>query len=606
MNLLEESKQLLQKGDSENAAKLVKQILNMEESWEAMHVLGSALYNLGKYPDAIRAFEVSLRLNATVETVKRYAWSLCQLRRFKEAINAFEQFCAYEEDWMSLTLLGNLYVITQQHQQAIDAYSQSLALHEDWDSYKGLGIALCNTKKYKQAIDAFSQSLARHEDWQSHNGLGWALYNTQQYKKAIEEFNQSIALHEDWDSYKGLGGALLKTSKYEQAIQILNKSLSLKEDWGTYEMVELAIQKRSVNREKKLSACMGYIDVESNPAINALESIASEITKASISVMNELSFLQRLEMYKTIIIHGFQKVRIDVKFWEEGILVFTNRLAFISKSADGRGSDIAGALGVSESLENIFIICTRNGTNYYHFIAECLPCMLLADIHLPRDVKFLYPSLSVGDKGLNKGHAFHKQLLETLLPDRVFINGTIDTRINVKNAYVSYSMPSLFYATKMLKSMSSMLDKCMQTEMNYDMVYIRRGENEGRKLTNEMELIELMSLSAANFLVLDTWNHPWKSQVEILRNAKVVVSSHGAQLTSCIFTKQLDVIVEIWPESVEIPMRMLRYFCKEYHWIKSRFENAEVSAGHRSDHRLSIGNIETIKNILAKQGYTLS
>ena len=194
MDSLIASKKLVQDGLYEEAIQMVRQVLHSNNNWEAFHILGSAFFNLGNYSEAALAFNNSLALNFSNETLKRYAWSLYKNNNFNDAIIVFEKIKHQDHDWMSLQALGNLYLNKLKYQVAVESFTRSLDLYEDWESYKGLGWALFFTHQYQLAIEAFYNSIALNEDWDSYKGLGWALSFSKQYKKAVFAFKKSFFL----------------------------------------------------------------------------------------------------------------------------------------------------------------------------------------------------------------------------------------------------------------------------------------------------------------------------------------------------------------------------------------------------------------------------
>lgn len=79
-----------------------------------------------------------------------------------------------------------------------------------------------------------------------------------------------------------------------------------------------------------------------------------------------------------------------------------------------------------------------------------------------------------------------------------------------------------------------------------DLLFVTRNESSMRRILNEEEL--LPGLKDLGFRIISPATLSLTEQIDAFRNARVVLSAHGAQLTNIIFCRPKTTLVEIFPE----------------------------------------------------------
>lgn len=77
-------------------------------------------------------------------------------------------------------------------------------------------------------------------------------------------------------------------------------------------------------------------------------------------------------------------------------------------------------------------------------------------------------------------------------------------------------------------------------------LYLTRRNEERRKLLNENEIERL--LSERGFTVINPSDYDYKTQIGIFRQAKTIVSPHGAALTNLLFSSSDVQVIELFPD----------------------------------------------------------
>lgn len=332
------------------------------------------------------------------------------------------------------------------------------------------------------------------------------------------------------------------------------------------------------------------------------------IFEADSSIDLQYYFAQRLQIIKSSLLNSFTLLSLCIEHNEFAYAFISNeftRLILRNNYWFRQSFSLAKQITHDdiESIQDAFIVLAKNTINYYHFVAECIPCFIEADKVLPGEIAFVCFTQTSGNLTKDNCYSFHYQLLTYFFPKRKIISVDFigsPKLLRLKNIYSTMSLPFMIDTSYMLKDFFRSTLSCSQCLEIYDIVYIKRGENEGRKLLNDDILCNIIRKSSKNALIMNTAEESWIQQIEKLRNASIVISSHGAQITSSVFCTNLSMIIEIWPKTIATPKALCESFCDEYFWIESIFSTSLHDPNHHSDHYLSIENINQINTLISR------
>ena len=421
-------------------------------------------------------------------------------------------------------------------------------------------------------------------------------YNHCNYYQAIEIIeNLDYQLH-NYKTLTLLGNCYQKTQLKHRILYLAEKKWDQPHDPNALLMlliVDLASKSR-YSKDQRQPFCQGELKLGVNTGIT-LDKYVHEIFFARNDLKMQYFLLQRYESLKNIYKQRYCLSKLSIFYYKLGYAVIKNEWSD-SFDEDHWLSNFIEKRNIP-CIANSFIVCAKNASNYYHFVAECLPCYCLADSLLPKSVAFVVQSLNCGDQIRDRYHDFHLHMLSSLFPDRLIKRIDIGTDVKLVNSYTMLSLPSMVFATDSIKKLTLKLNLQISNETyNPEIIYIKRGKGEGRDLENEDLLLNILNEFPGKFLVLSTLEYSEK-QIEIIRNAKVIISSHGAQITTSIFSVKLKKIIEIWPKKISQPRYFCEDFCDDYYWIKSSFLN-DTDTGHRSTHKLTKSNLDHIYQLL--------
>jgi tetratricopeptide (TPR) repeat protein len=159
---------------------------------------GNALYEQGKYDEAIKAYDEAIKLDPNDAN----AW--------------YNKGVALDQH--------------DKNDEAIQAYDRAIEIDPQYtEAWTLKGIALDDQGKYELAILAFDKVIELNPEYSmAWNNKGYALVLQGKYAEAIQAFNKSIELDpNNADAWDSKGEALRRQGKYEEAIQALDKAIEL-------------------------------------------------------------------------------------------------------------------------------------------------------------------------------------------------------------------------------------------------------------------------------------------------------------------------------------------------------------------------------------------
>lgn len=190
----------------------------------------------------------------------------------------------------------------------------------------------------------------------------------------------------------------------------------------------------------------------------------------------------------------------------------------------------------------IYLITPEAKGNYYHWMIDLLPRLLLIKKNNLSDFSERSVILHFPPKSYEA---------ETL--DLLNISGENVVRIQpfelvvVKDLVVAnyYSNERNFPKWKktLLKEFKELVTTTNSSETEYKKVYLYRGNQRIRRLIQEEDLVKI--LRGRGFKIVDPQKLRLVEQIQILKQARIVVSIHGAALTNIVFCEKGSSVIEL-------------------------------------------------------------
>jgi len=204
---------------------------------------------------------------------------------------------------------------------------------------------------------------------------------------------------------------------------------------------------------------------------------------------------------------------------------------------------------------NCYCLRTRWGDNYAHWMYEDLPRFFSALPHLPKDTKFIVPENIAGWKieslnaiGIDQARLVPlAQHVETECESLWFatILGSMQWFHTSPDIAQGVSQKLIDYAAKQLSERD-----CSDLPLS-EYIFISRKGVPNNRLVNEAELTKVLDKLGFEIVLMENYNI--SQQVEIIKNASVVVGAHGAGLTNVMFAKPSAIMVELQDDSYLCP-----------------------------------------------------
>jgi len=229
---------------------LFRHALDVTENNYIMHSnFGGALFQKGRFDEAIDHFEQALKINPGFADARRdIGFVLLKQQKTDQAITAFEQALQIKKDWGEVyNYLGLAHAQNGQFETAVEKYNHALKLEPDYaEAMKNLGIALQRLGRTQQAVENWQKAL-RLEPYNpdANYNMGLFMVSMGDYEKAAAYFTTVIDEKPDWAEAKyNLGAAYYQMGKVEPAIENFSEALRLRPDYpNAHRNLALALAK---------------------------------------------------------------------------------------------------------------------------------------------------------------------------------------------------------------------------------------------------------------------------------------------------------------------------------------------------------------------------
>jgi tetratricopeptide (TPR) repeat protein len=223
-------------GDFVQAERLCRRALDGDPSaFDAFHLLGAALVQLGRPEDALRAWDGARAIQPQhVEVLKNYGVVLGRLGRFGDALQIYDEIVALAPGYadafynrgIALGSLGRL-------GEALASYDRAIALAPgDANAFYNRGNVLQRLRRLEEALASYRRVLALHPGHvEALNNAGVTLRAMARLEEALASYDAALAIWPDYaEALNNRGIVLADLGRCEEALASYERAIALRPD----------------------------------------------------------------------------------------------------------------------------------------------------------------------------------------------------------------------------------------------------------------------------------------------------------------------------------------------------------------------------------------
>ncbi|CAN1211002.1 hypothetical protein TUMEXPCC7403_12450 [Tumidithrix helvetica PCC 7403] len=208
--------------------------------YNVLELRGDALEKLGRYEEAIAAYELTMERTLEEQASKRFgafrgrisrqcAWMLFYLDRYEEALVYTDRAIAEDpENCCSWNLKTNLLDRLNQDRELIEACKQAIKVEPTCSKlWSNLGFALHKLKRYDEALEPIDRAIELNSDDEyAWNLKGDLFLLLGKLEDALGAYDRVIKLDPNFDGiWKKCGYIFYNLERYQEAFSYLNRAL---------------------------------------------------------------------------------------------------------------------------------------------------------------------------------------------------------------------------------------------------------------------------------------------------------------------------------------------------------------------------------------------
>ncbi len=225
--------------------KTKKQVKHFQQVWLKK---ATAFNRLENYQAALETCDEALKYYQSYELWNCRGLALDSLGRYGEAILAYNEAIAIESEYLWLwNNRGEVYTKLGQVENAIADFKKAISLNQQQSfvPWNNLGKLYYQQQQYQQAIITYQKAIAVKQDYvPALIGLGNCYKAEENYALALETYNQVIQIDDRaYEAWLGKGLVEESLQRYAEAANTYQQALNIREDKEDEEVVRQALQR---------------------------------------------------------------------------------------------------------------------------------------------------------------------------------------------------------------------------------------------------------------------------------------------------------------------------------------------------------------------------
>jgi len=201
----------------------------------ALSNFGVSLSAIGRVDDALFAYKKSLGINPNA-SVSWYNVGniLCDIGKYEEALPYYEKSVNLNSaSYQAFNNYGKAYLDLNRNVEALMLFNRALEINPVFvDCLINKGEAFKKLKRYIEALECFDKALSLKPEYaEAWSNKGVTLYELKHFHEAIVHYDKAISLKPDYaEAWSNKGNALIQLQLFDAAIFNYTKATSLKSD----------------------------------------------------------------------------------------------------------------------------------------------------------------------------------------------------------------------------------------------------------------------------------------------------------------------------------------------------------------------------------------
>jgi tetratricopeptide (TPR) repeat protein len=229
--------QWFSQGDFVQADQAFAQVLSLAPARaDALHMRGLAQYQLGHHGVAHTLLQqAALSLPADAAVHSNVGLVLRALGRFPEALAAYDTalrlHAQFAQAWANR---GNVLRDLGQHADAVRSYQQAVELQPGFaQAWHGMGLALGDLRRWPDAVAAFDRAIAQRKDYAvAYLDHGNALRELDRLDDALHSYDAALASKPDYaQAWSNRGVVLKHMGRFQEALHSYQQALAAQPDF---------------------------------------------------------------------------------------------------------------------------------------------------------------------------------------------------------------------------------------------------------------------------------------------------------------------------------------------------------------------------------------
>ncbi len=193
---------------------------------------GNQLHDLGRYAEALQAYERAIQLDPTFPDAHDGRADALFLRgSYQEALQEYDRAIQLNPRYAhAYEGKGNALYNLKHYAEALEVYEKAIQLDPGSSvAYNGKGDALYYLNRQQEALLAYERAIQLDPSHAyAHNGKSWTLWHFRRYEEALIAAEQAIRLAPQLaDVYNSKGNALYHLKRFAESLEAYEQALRL-------------------------------------------------------------------------------------------------------------------------------------------------------------------------------------------------------------------------------------------------------------------------------------------------------------------------------------------------------------------------------------------